>query len=303
MASDLRRPTSDDATTGTWSVTPTSPTTKFDKVDEAVTDDADFITCTALSGGRGRQTFGFSAFALESDATVQSVVVDFRGRKAASQAANVGGALKVLGLYYDAGGRNPAQSFTAYADTWATNPTTGLAWTPADINGTGAYPLQGFGVTTGDTTPNVSASQVSITVNFTLANRRGRLSWVEFETPDASTNRRGQISWVELETPDPPRRGLISWIELETPDAPRRGLVSWLEFEAPDAAGAGRRALVSWIEFATAQETGNWLKAQGHSAAVIDALNLSTPALRTRAVLDLHEVTDDEYHGAGGALV
>ena len=163
MASDVRSPTGDDATTGTWSTSP-----YWSKLDEYPTpDDGDFITCTALSGGRGRQTFTFTAFAIPAGSTAISVSVRTRDRKAASQGANVGAALKVGGTYYDAAGRNPAQAFTNYDDSWATNPKSAAAWTVDDVNGVGANGLQAFGVTTSDTTPNISSSQAFITVTYT----------------------------------------------------------------------------------------------------------------------------------------
>jgi len=81
------------------------------------------------------------------------------------------------------------------------------------------------------------------------APRRAIITWAEFETPDAP--RRGVITWAEFETPDAPRRGVITWAEFETPDAPRRGVITWAEFETPDAPVAGRRAVITWAEFET----------------------------------------------------
>lgn len=162
MTTQQRYPTSDEATTGTWATAPF-----WSAVDDA--SDTDFITCTGLTSGRGRQTFGFSVFTVPAGATGISVAVNFRGKKAASQAANVGAALKVGGTYYNAAGRNPATSFTAYTDTWATNPKTAAAWTVDDVNGVGANALQAFGGTTSDTTPNVSVSSCEIVVTYTPA--------------------------------------------------------------------------------------------------------------------------------------
>ena len=73
--------------------------------------------------------------------------------------------------------------------------------------------------------------------------RRGYVSWSEFETSDVP--RRARISWEELEIPDANRRGRISWEELEVPLSPRRAIVSWNELEIPNAA---RRAIISWKE-------------------------------------------------------
>lgn len=41
-------------------------------------------------------------------------------------------------------------SYIEYVTTWVHNPRTGLAWTPAEINGTGSYYLKNFGVAVQD---------------------------------------------------------------------------------------------------------------------------------------------------------
>ena len=83
---------------------------------------------------------------------------------------------------------------------------------------------------------------------FEVANapRMGRASWIELEVPTAP--RRGRTSWLELEVPTAPRRGRASWIELEVPVAPRQGRLSWAEFEVPERNRTGR---LSWVELET----------------------------------------------------
>jgi len=165
MPSVIKYPTSDEATLGTW--TKSTGASFFGCVDETPASDADFITCTALDTGRGRQTFGYAAFAIPAG-SVQIQVNVYNRDKDANGVANVGGALKVNGTYYDAAGRDPTTAYVGYIDSWATNPNTGLAWTVNDINGAGASPLQAFGVTTNDTTPNVSCSQCYIEVVYDI---------------------------------------------------------------------------------------------------------------------------------------
>lgn len=166
MPSVIKYPTSDDATVGTW--TKSTGASFFGCVDETPASDVDYITCTALAGGRGRQTFGFAAFAIPAGSAQIRVNVYNRDKDASSAVSNVGGALKVNGTYYDAAGTDPTTAYVNYVDSWATNPNTGLAWTVNDINGTGANPLQAFGVTTSDTTPNVSCSQCYIEVVYDI---------------------------------------------------------------------------------------------------------------------------------------
>jgi hypothetical protein len=168
MPSVIKYPTSDEATVGTW--TKSTGASFFGCVDETPASDVDFITCTALAAGRGRQTFGYAAFAIPAG-SVQIQVNVYNRDKDASGVANIGGALKVNGAYYDAAGRDPSTAYVNYIDSWATNPNTGLAWTVNDINGTGANPLQAFGVTTNDTTPNVSCSQCYIEVVYDIQRR------------------------------------------------------------------------------------------------------------------------------------
>ena len=78
------------------------------------------------------------------------------------------------------------------------------------------------------------------------SDRRGQISFTEFETPNPP--RRGQISFTELEVPLVPRRGQISFTELEIPTAPRRGQISFTEFETPTPP---RRGQISFTEFET----------------------------------------------------
>jgi hypothetical protein len=81
---------------------------------------------------------------------------------------------------------------------------------------------------------------------------RGRISFAEFEAPDASvTPTRGRISFAELEAPNVQTRGRISFAELEVPEVsltPTRGRISWAELEAPFVT---TRGLVSYATFET----------------------------------------------------
>jgi hypothetical protein len=195
MPSVIKYPTSDEATVGTW--TKSAGASYFGCVDETPASDVDYITCTALAGGRGRQTFGFAAFAIPAGSAQIQVHVYNRDRDASIAGSNVGGALKVNGTYYDAAGRDPTTAYVNYVDSWATNPNTGLAWTVDDINGAGANPLQAFGVTTNDTTPNVSCSQCYIEVVYDIVRQ---LTQEVVESDVNQTDRQRRLSQEVVES-------------------------------------------------------------------------------------------------------
>jgi phage gp45-like len=128
-------------------------------------------TDTLLHGTTaGNLTFGFSAFSIPSNATSISVQVLYYDQKTASQAAASAGRLKVGGSYYNATTHNPATSYTSRSDDWATNPKTGAAWTPAQVNGTdGTNDLQAFGFFSNDASPTINFSSVQLQVTYSVA--------------------------------------------------------------------------------------------------------------------------------------
>lgn len=169
MATQTRYATADEAATGTWTVTPTSPATHYDKIDEQGTpDDADFITGTGLTGGRARSTYTFTAFTVPTGSSSISVAVRRRSQAAGNGSEIHASAIKVGGTYYDSAGANLGTTWTDADDTWATNPKSALDWTVDDVNGVGANALQAFGASSSDVTPNVRWSQVYISVTYTL---------------------------------------------------------------------------------------------------------------------------------------
>lgn len=168
-------PTGDDAVTGTWNIYPASPTTYYDKVEDAIgtpDDDATYIYCTA----KGRITFTFSAFSIPSNATITNVNIYFRHKKIANGGANIGTVIKVGGNYYlSTGAVNPTRdtwvtsnSIGLVATEWTTNPKTAVAWTVDDVNGIGANALEAFGVNRTGTNQTPYCTQVYAEVNYTL---------------------------------------------------------------------------------------------------------------------------------------
>ena len=95
--------------------------------------------------------------------------------------ANTRAALKVGGTLYGAtdGGADPTTSWADRSYAFTTNPATSAAWTVADINGSGANPLQAFGINSTDSNPNIQISQCYAVVNYTAADEQIRVdvSW------------------------------------------------------------------------------------------------------------------------------
>lgn len=115
------------------------------------------------------QLFNFSSFSVPAGATISNLTIYVRASdNGASGSGNIYESVKVNGNYYNANSQSPSGSgYTTYSNSWNTNPATGSAWTLADINGTGANPLQQFGAYSDDLTPNVRVSMVYAQVNYT----------------------------------------------------------------------------------------------------------------------------------------
>jgi hypothetical protein len=144
---------------------------RYSLVDETSADDSDYLTSATNSAG-GYSLFTAPAFAVPADANIVDVTVTYRARDVSSGTNNIRAALKVGGTVYNTtsnpdSGHDPTTSFTTWTYPYTINPDTGAAWTVEDVNGTGANPLQQFGVGSSDLTPGVTVSMVNITVNYT----------------------------------------------------------------------------------------------------------------------------------------
>jgi hypothetical protein len=168
VQSKIVYPTSDYTTaTGTWSVFPASPTTKWDKVDEAVSDGDSTYLLEGTTAGYAM--FGFASPGLLPNVTIQNVTVTITARDNTSGTNKIQPALRVGGTNYltTSTSTEVPVSYGTISYSYTTNPKTGVAWTVADVNGTGTNPLQYFGTNSADANPQIRITQVNMTVNYT----------------------------------------------------------------------------------------------------------------------------------------
>jgi len=157
-------PASDDSNTGGFTTSPL-----WSRVDETTPVDSDYIT--GITDGGGRATFGFNAFTLPASANITNLTIYFRHLATSSSgSAKAGVSLKVGNTYYDNLGMVTPSSYSWTTSSYiaSNNPKTGQPWTVDDINGTGANPLQKFGVSSNDFSPDVRFSMVYAEVNYTI---------------------------------------------------------------------------------------------------------------------------------------
>ena len=158
-----RNPTSDEAVAGSWDGT-------SDSRYAVVNDHPDSTGSTFLTHGTtaGSITFGFTPFNIPLGSTNISVMIVYYDKKAATQADNIGGRLKVGGNYYNATTHGPTNGvWTLRTDTWATNPKTSTNWTTDDINGIGVNALTAFGWVSTDANPTIQLSSIQLQITFT----------------------------------------------------------------------------------------------------------------------------------------
>ncbi len=161
MATKYRDPTSDISSTGTWSPS----TNRYAQV-----NDYPDASSTKLQGGTATSTclFGFSAFDVPANSTGISVQVLYYDGEPASGNNNTGAQIVVGGTPYLATTHNPSGTTgTSRSDNWANNPKSGVAWTVADVNGSGGNALQQFGINSTDSNPVFWWASARIQVTYT----------------------------------------------------------------------------------------------------------------------------------------
>lgn len=160
----VRAPTSDEAVSGSWTGTVNS---RFANVDDYPDTSADGLRHGTTAGNL---TFGFSAFSIPTFATSISVFLDYQEAEAATGVNELSARLKVGGSYFDTDSHDPPLSVTQRTSTFATNPKTGAAWTPAQINGTdGTNDLQAFGFSSSDASPRIDIFSAQLRVEYSYA--------------------------------------------------------------------------------------------------------------------------------------
>jgi hypothetical protein len=115
------------------------------EVDDPIGSPDDNTSYIGAVGVNGRtELFTFTAFSITSSA-IAGVTIRFRAIRTAAGGNSIIPRIQVGGTGYNGTTTPITTSYADYSDTWLTNPATGLAWTEADIEGTGANPLQQFG--------------------------------------------------------------------------------------------------------------------------------------------------------------
>jgi hypothetical protein len=167
-ANQQRVPTADGGVRGRWNTAP-----RWDDVDETTPDDSDYMTGVSTTGGYAYCLFTFSPFSVPAGSTITDLTIYFRARDqgGGNPRNNIRSSLRVGGTYYhtDSTSVDPSSSFTTYSYAYNVNPATSAAWTVADINGSGANPLQQFGVYSTDLNPDIRVSMVYAQVNYSTA--------------------------------------------------------------------------------------------------------------------------------------
>jgi hypothetical protein len=114
-------------------------------------------------------TFTYNNPNLSADARIVSVTAVVRAQADGGGNRNFQGRLKVAGTYYDGAATSLGNSWaTVTSSVWTTNPYTLCEWNPADVNGTGAFPIQEVGFYTPSNAIQADISQVFLRVIYDM---------------------------------------------------------------------------------------------------------------------------------------
>lgn len=166
MATLTRNPTSDIAVSGDWTGTAGS---RYTLVDDYPSQD----TLDQLTHGTtaGQILFGYDSVSIGTDNAIESVKINYYDREASNGPNNAAAALRIGGVDYSAATHQVSTTTTLRTDTFTTNPRTGVAWTVADVNGTGSNNLSAFGLVSTDANPAVSFTSIQMEVTYFTAYR------------------------------------------------------------------------------------------------------------------------------------
>lgn len=132
------RPNSDD-TPLEQAVTPTSPTTHYDKIDEETLNESDYCSSDAsLVVGYSEKTdiYGFPDHTSESG-TINSVKVLLKAKYITvddTYTVYIAPCVKIGSTQYNSAYQTLTSSTAEYSYTWTTNPATSSAWTWTEID-------------------------------------------------------------------------------------------------------------------------------------------------------------------------
>jgi hypothetical protein len=162
MTTVTLRPTGD-GTYKQWLIYPATPTTHYDKVDEATPNDGTDYLKSGFGDGAAHDvydTFLKPLSGIPAGSTINSVTVYSNGRVVPTPRGSKvtwAEALLVGGTLYKGSSHN-FTSWTTTSAAWTTNPNTGAAWTLSDIE---ALEFGVFGQDRYDTAGNESWAEVT----------------------------------------------------------------------------------------------------------------------------------------------
>lgn len=148
---------------------------KVDAVDDPIGTPDDDTSYIVKADGESTETFTFTAFAIPDGSTIDDLTITIRTKEEAG-GVGIRQALRIDGITYGGSSQFPTGSYADFTFVNTTNPDTGIAWTEADIEGTGTDELQQFGCrnTFTGAGEEVRVTQVYATVNYTEAGGGGR---------------------------------------------------------------------------------------------------------------------------------
>jgi hypothetical protein len=189
--------------------------------------------------------------------------------------SNTRAALKVNGTLYGTtdAGADPTASWADRNYVFTTNPATSAAWTVADINGSGANPLQAFGINSTDSSPNIQISQCYAVVNYTAADEQIRVdvSW------DGGTN------WSSPQTTNLTGAEATYWYDVT-------GATAWTPAKLSDA--NLRVRVDAYSQGAASEVRLDWIPVEvDYTSVAPPSCWLSGWAKRTKLTIDHNDIS------------